>query len=177
MRTLPARPIVLSFDDGYRSHVTAALPILAAHGWPGVLNLDLSNLAPAWGIPSAGVRRLIAAGWEVDAHSMTHADLSAASGPTLAREVARLATCHPPPVRDHATVLLLPRRALRRGSASQPSKPPGSREPRRPSFGLASPNAGRFTLARVRVDRGDGAAGLARKLAAFGLPTAPRGSR
>ena len=73
--TLPARPIVLSFDDGYRSHVTAALPILAAHGWPGVLNLDLSNLAPAWGIPRAGVRRLIAAGWEIDAHSMTHADL------------------------------------------------------------------------------------------------------
>ena len=33
--TLPPRPIVLSFDDGYRSHVTAARPILAARRWPG----------------------------------------------------------------------------------------------------------------------------------------------
>ena len=41
------------------------------------------------------------------------------------------------------------------------------------AFGLASPTAARFTLARVRVDRGDGAAGLMRKLATLGLPTSP----
>ena len=40
-------------------------------------------------------------------------------------------------------------------------------------FGLASPTVGRFTLARVRIDRGDGAYGLMRKLAALGLPTSP----
>ena len=54
--TLPPRPIVLTFDDGYRSHVTAALPILAAQHWPGVLNLDVSNLAPPWGVGLTGVR-------------------------------------------------------------------------------------------------------------------------
>ena len=64
--TLPPRPIVLSFDDGYRSQVTAARPILATRRWPGVLNLDLSNLTPSWGVGHAGVRRPIAARWEID---------------------------------------------------------------------------------------------------------------
>jgi len=175
--TLPARPIVLSFDDGYRSHVNAALPILAAHGWPGVLNLDLSNLAPTWGIPNAGVRRLIAAGWEIDAHSMTHADLSAASGTTLAREVGgsrrairRLFGITPrffcyPAGRYDAEVVAAVEAAGFEGATTT-------------SFGLASPGEGRFRLARVRVARGDGAGGLARKLAALGLPArVPAGSR
>src|SRR5207237_6945841 len=34
---LPSHPIVLSFDDGYLSQYTEALPILRAHQWPGVL--------------------------------------------------------------------------------------------------------------------------------------------
>jgi peptidoglycan/xylan/chitin deacetylase (PgdA/CDA1 family) len=171
--TLPARPIVLSFDDGYRSHVTAALPILAERGWPGVLNLDLSNLAPDWGIPSAGVRRLIAAGWEVDAHSMTHADLFVASGTTLAREVggSRRAIrrlfgitprffCYPAGRYDAEAVAAVEATGFEGATTT--------------GFGLASPTAGRFTLARVRVDRGDGAAGLSRKLGALGLPIDPR---
>ena len=106
--TLPARPIVLSFDDGYRSHVTAALPILAAQDWPGVLNLDVSNLAPSWGIPRAGVRRLIAAGWEIDAHSMTHADLAVDRRCRAAARGRRLTAGDPPPLRRHAALLLLP---------------------------------------------------------------------
>lgn len=43
--------------------MTAALPILAAQHWPGVLNLDVSNLAPPGGVGLVGVRKLIAAGW------------------------------------------------------------------------------------------------------------------
>ncbi|HEX7222119.1 MAG TPA: polysaccharide deacetylase family protein [Candidatus Limnocylindrales bacterium] len=164
---LPRRPIVLSFDDGYRSHVTAALPLLAARDWPGVLNLDLSNLAPSWGISPAGVRRLIAHGWEIDAHSLTHADVSALGGAALAREVAgsrreirRLFGVTPrffcyPAGRYDADSVAAVRAAGFDGATTT-------------EFGLASPRAGRFTLSRVRIDRGDGAAGLARKLASLG---------
>ncbi len=71
---------------------------------------------PPGGSRDAGVRRLIAAGWEIDAHSMTHADLAALGGTALAREVGGLTARDPPPVRHHAAVLLLPRGPLRRGS-------------------------------------------------------------
>jgi hypothetical protein len=33
--TLPEKPAVLSFDDGYRPQYTFALPTLREHGWPG----------------------------------------------------------------------------------------------------------------------------------------------
>ena len=35
--SLPRRPVVLSFDDGYASQVRNALPALRRAGWPGVL--------------------------------------------------------------------------------------------------------------------------------------------
>ena len=41
--TLPAHPVVLSFDDGYLSQGQDAGAILAARGWPGVLNLALAQ--------------------------------------------------------------------------------------------------------------------------------------
>ena len=166
--TLPRRPVVLSFDDGYRSHVTAALPILGRHRWPGVLNLGLSNLAPSWGIPRRGVERLIASGWEIAAHSLTHADVSALSGAALVREVSgsrkaisRLfgvvprSFCYPAGRYDEEAIAAV--RAAGYEAATTTA------------HGLAD-RGEPFTLARVRVSRGDGAAGLARKLRSLGLP-------
>ena len=171
--TLPARPVVLSFDDGYRSHVTTALPILAARGWPGLLNLDVSNLTPRWGVRVAGVRKLIAAGWAIDAHSLSHADLPSLSGGALTREVSgsrqvirRLFGILPrffcyPAGRYDADAIAAVRAAGYKGATTT-------------RHGLARPTTP-FALARVRVSRGDGSDGLARKLASLALPVT-RGS-
>ena len=86
--TLPPRPIALSFDDGYRSQVTAARPILATRRWPGVPNLDLSNLTPSWGVGSRGFRWPMAAGWEIDSLFADAPDLTVLHAATLKREVA-----------------------------------------------------------------------------------------
>ncbi|HEV8688446.1 MAG TPA: polysaccharide deacetylase family protein [Gaiellaceae bacterium] len=85
---LPRRPVVLSFDDGYRSHYTNALPVLRARGWPGVLNLKVKNLEQPWGPLPKHVRALLAAGWELDAHTITHPDLTTLDDDDLRREVA-----------------------------------------------------------------------------------------
>src|SRR5437899_2056952 len=45
-RRLPRRPIVISFDDGYLSQYTRAFPVLRAHHWPAVLNLEVRHLRP-----------------------------------------------------------------------------------------------------------------------------------
>jgi peptidoglycan/xylan/chitin deacetylase (PgdA/CDA1 family) len=85
---LPAKPIVVSFDDGYGSQVRNAMPILRGFGWPGVLNLEVKNLSIAGGITKAQVRRLIAAGWEIDAHTINHLDLTTLDAAALKHEVS-----------------------------------------------------------------------------------------
>jgi peptidoglycan/xylan/chitin deacetylase (PgdA/CDA1 family) len=85
---LPPRPVVLTFDDGYRGDYGAAMPILRRHRWPGVLNLLVANLhRHGWGLKAWMVRRMIANGWEVDSHTLTHPDLATVGTRRLRREV------------------------------------------------------------------------------------------
>src|SRR3954452_24641087 len=83
---LPSRPIVVSFDDGYLSHYTHARPVLKALGWPGVLNLEVNNVRPG-DLTANQIRGLIAAGWEVDSHTITHPDLTTVSDSQLREEL------------------------------------------------------------------------------------------
>jgi peptidoglycan/xylan/chitin deacetylase (PgdA/CDA1 family) len=72
----PGKPIVLSFDNGYESQYTNALPVLRHLGWVGVENIQLSGLPPSeGGLTDAQVRALLAAGWELDTQGISHADL------------------------------------------------------------------------------------------------------
>lgn len=83
---LPHRPVVVSFDDGYLSHARSAAPVLLAHHWPGVLNLELHNLGPD-GLPVHLLKRMVRDGWEVDSHTLTHPDLTTVDATRLRTEL------------------------------------------------------------------------------------------
>jgi peptidoglycan/xylan/chitin deacetylase (PgdA/CDA1 family) len=82
--TLPSKPVVISFDDGYRPQFTYALPELRRHGWAGVLNLKAegSDLYPS------NIEAMTAAGWELAAHTIHHLDLTELDAAQLDEEVA-----------------------------------------------------------------------------------------
>jgi peptidoglycan/xylan/chitin deacetylase (PgdA/CDA1 family) len=82
--TLPDKPVVISFDDGYRPQYTFALPELRKHGWPGVLNLK----AEGSDLYESNVKAMIAAGWELAAHTIHHLDLTTLNAAQLKEEVA-----------------------------------------------------------------------------------------
>jgi peptidoglycan/xylan/chitin deacetylase (PgdA/CDA1 family) len=82
--TLPPKPVVLSFDDGYRPQFTFALPQLRKHGWAGVLNLK----AEGSDLYESNVKAMIAAGWELAAHTIHHLDLTELGAAQLQEEVA-----------------------------------------------------------------------------------------
>jgi peptidoglycan/xylan/chitin deacetylase (PgdA/CDA1 family) len=86
--TLPPKPVVISFDDGFAEQDTVARPVLRARRWPAVLNLQLNRLDVRGGLARAAVRRMIADGWEVDDHTNTHADLTRVDDARLRAEVA-----------------------------------------------------------------------------------------
>ena len=83
------KPIVLTFDNGYRSQYTQALPVLRQLRWVGNENIQLSGLPPSQGgLTSEQVRGLIAAGWELDTQGYSHADLIRLSPGELHYQVA-----------------------------------------------------------------------------------------
>jgi peptidoglycan/xylan/chitin deacetylase (PgdA/CDA1 family) len=81
---LPPKPIVISFDDGYRPQYTFALPTLRKHGWAGVLNLKAEGSE----LYESNVKAMIAAGWELAAHTIHHLDLTELGPEELKEEVA-----------------------------------------------------------------------------------------
>jgi len=82
--TLPPKPVVISFDDGYRPQYTFALPTLRKHGWAGVLNLKAEGSE----LYESNVEAMIEAGWELAAHTIHHLDLTELGAEELKEEVA-----------------------------------------------------------------------------------------
>ena len=83
------KPIVVSFDNGYQSQYTKALPVMRSLGWAAVENIQLTGLPPSQGGFAAGqVKGLIAAGWELDTQGISHADLIRLSPADLHYQVA-----------------------------------------------------------------------------------------
>ena len=162
---IPSKPIVLSFDDGSRDHHDIAGPILGAYDFPGVLNLKIESLAQKE-LGDADIEELLAGGWELASHTRTHADLTTLDAATLADEVANSRRalqrrfgvpvdffCYPAGAYD-ATVVEAVEDAGYRGATTTR---PGLAEPDRP-----------YELARIRIEPGDGVAGLRAKLEAAG---------
>jgi peptidoglycan/xylan/chitin deacetylase (PgdA/CDA1 family) len=156
---LPPKPLVVSFDDGYGSQVRNAMPILRGLGWPGVLNLEVKNLSIAGGITKAQVRRLIAAGWEIDAHTLTHRDVTTLDAGTMRHEIggsrAVLRRTFHVPVDGFAYP------AGRYDAAAESAvRAAGYRAAVTTDPGLAHMNGDRAALPRIRVNGTDSAAAV-----------------
>jgi peptidoglycan/xylan/chitin deacetylase (PgdA/CDA1 family) len=88
------KPVVVSFDDGFRSIRTNGFPVLKRLGWKGVVNLqgNIFEKGDEGGMSKQDVQGLVDAGWELDAHSVTHPDLTTLDDATLQQEVAGVRT-------------------------------------------------------------------------------------
>ncbi len=96
---LPARPIVLTFDDGYADFHESALPTLLRYGFPATLYMVTGYIGgkSEWLVPQneseramlswAQLREISASGIECGAHSHTHAQLDRLPHPDAQREI------------------------------------------------------------------------------------------
>jgi peptidoglycan/xylan/chitin deacetylase (PgdA/CDA1 family) len=177
---LPRRPIVISLDDGFRGWFTQAAPILAQLGWPAVMNVAISHVGRLQKPPAGGptqaqwqlqpymIRALLAAGWELDSHSLTHPHLTQLSADQLAAEVGGSRTaleayggpvdffCYPYGEYNPAVI-----GAVRAAGYHGATTVVG---------GVASSAGDPLRLPRIEVSRGEGAAGLRASLRQLGLP-------
>ncbi|GAA4027043.1 polysaccharide deacetylase family protein [Hymenobacter glaciei] len=90
LNEFPARPLILTFDDGYTDNHTNLLPLMQRYGYRGVLYLlgDFGVRHNQWDLatdptePRADIMNpeqklaFVAAGWEIGAHTQSHPRLS-----------------------------------------------------------------------------------------------------
>lgn len=162
---LPSRPVVVSFDTGYHSVHSNALPIMRERRFPGTLLLDPTQTEEDF--PASEVRALIRAGWELGAHPGAEGRLTGLDEDRMVEVVGGA------------------RRRLRREFNRRVqflSYPEGAYDQRVLSAvrsagflgaltldeGLAAPDDPPYLLKRIPVRNGDGAEGLERKLRAAG---------
>jgi peptidoglycan/xylan/chitin deacetylase (PgdA/CDA1 family) len=97
---LPARPVVLTFDDGFANFGEVVVPSLVELGFRATVYViaDLANKTNDWRGQPAHIPRLpllswdaiasiAAAGFEIGGHTATHPDLRFVSGAALEHEI------------------------------------------------------------------------------------------
>ncbi len=84
---LPDRPVVLTFDDGYRDLYTTAYPILRAHHFKAVAYVVSGFVNSPVNVTADQVLEMDANGIQIGAHTVSHADLTKLSGANLWHEV------------------------------------------------------------------------------------------
>jgi peptidoglycan/xylan/chitin deacetylase (PgdA/CDA1 family) len=174
---LPAgKPIVITFDNGYRSQYVNAFPVLRQMGWVADENLQLTGLPPSQGgLTQAQVRGLTGAGWELDTQGISHADLITLDSAqlryqvTTARQIIQRRYhvpvnwfCYPSGHYD-ATVIAAVRAA---GFVGSTTVIPG----------WASPASDPYRLPRLRVLAGTSPSALLAQIASTRTATAPPAS-
>jgi peptidoglycan/xylan/chitin deacetylase (PgdA/CDA1 family) len=158
--SLPTKPVVLSFDDGYLDQYRYAAPLLRRHHDVAVLNLIVDNLGRV--LTPAMVKQMIAWGWEVDSHTITHRDLTRLSAATVRRELLGSRDllqrtfgvpvnffCYPDGIHDAAVVVAVRRAGYLAASSIQ--------------YGLADISQ-RFALPRIVVYWGESEGRFAARL-------------
>ncbi len=73
---LPARPVILTFDDGDVSVYQTAFPILNEYGFTASVYLIASQMDGQTYMNAEQLGQLVKAGWEIGSHSMTHQDVT-----------------------------------------------------------------------------------------------------
>ena len=89
-RQLPRKSVLLTFDDGYKSFVQYARPILKDYGFGATLFVYLDFIGAGSGLSWQDLRTLSEQGYDVQAHSKSHANLRRKEGESEAAYAKRI---------------------------------------------------------------------------------------
>jgi peptidoglycan/xylan/chitin deacetylase (PgdA/CDA1 family) len=84
-QTLPDRPVVITFDDGYLDVYQNAYPILEKYGFYATFFIIGNTVDTRGNLSTDQLLELVNDGWEIGCHSMNHSYLT--SGNNLEQEI------------------------------------------------------------------------------------------
>jgi peptidoglycan/xylan/chitin deacetylase (PgdA/CDA1 family)/nucleoid-associated protein YgaU len=89
-RQLPRRSVLLTFDDGYKSFIQYARPTLKDYGFGATLFVYSDFIGAGSGLSWQDLRALSEQGYDVQAHSKSHANLRRKDGESEAAYAKRI---------------------------------------------------------------------------------------
>lgn len=72
---IPARPVIITFDDGNLDVYQNAFPVMQEYGFVGVFYIVGNRLTAQDFVTAEQLLEMVASGWEIGSHSATHANL------------------------------------------------------------------------------------------------------
>lgn len=85
--SLPAKPIIISFDDGYLEHFTIASHILDSFNFKGFFFIPAATIGKKGLMDAKAVKALSASGHAIGSHSWNHPDLRKADSSAWALQI------------------------------------------------------------------------------------------
>ena len=84
---LPAKTVILTFDDGYQDNYLYAEPLLRDYGFKGTFNIITSKIGQPEYMTEEEIVALDKMGHELSSHTVTHPDLATLTGAKLQTEL------------------------------------------------------------------------------------------
>ena len=152
--TLPAHPVVLTFDDGYANFATTAVPLLQAAGFTATDYVVSGFVGRPQYMTADQVRAVVAAGMTIGAHTVHHVDLTRVSLAAARAEIEQsrrdLVALTGQPVTDFA----YPSGRLD-AAVEGMVQAAGFRDAVTTVEGALHPRGNRYAISRVRVSGGE----------------------
>ncbi len=85
--TLPAKPVVVTFDDGYADNYTSAFPILTKYGFNATVFMVTSYINGEGFMTWDQLKELVANDWEIGGHTDSHPYLTKIDSSAMLNEL------------------------------------------------------------------------------------------
>lgn len=160
---LPPKPVVLTFDDGYRSFYTAAVPVLKRNRFRATVFIITGLVDHPEHMTWEQIKELPTMGMEVGAHTVTHSDLRQMTGAKLRWELAESKR-----ILEERIGLVVRFFCYPTGRYNQETpevvKAVGYLGAVTTEYGPVTPKQSPFLWSRIRISRGDTVALMVRKI-------------
>jgi len=164
---LPEKPIVLTFDDGYRSMYTTVYPLLKERGWSGTFYCIANCRWSDNFLLEDMIAEMAANGMEIGSHTSKHRELNTLSAEDVLYELSDSKDVLSSITGKEITMLCYPAGRYNDDTKTTASET-GYLCAVTTKNGFAEKSQGMYDLKRIRVSRGNGAAWIKNTLAPLG---------
>jgi len=164
---IPAKPVVLTFDDGYRSMYTTVYPLLKERGWSGTFYCITAGRWSDNFVSAEMIAEMAAGGMEIGSHTDNHVELDSLSKERLIRELVDSKSILETITGQEITALCYPAGKYN-ADVEAAAADAGYLSAVTTRSGFSTKEQGMFALKRVRVSKDCGAAWIKSTLGALG---------